>query len=339
MTILVSGATGFVGAAVVRRLLGYGHEVRALVRGTSDRRNLKDLDVRCIIGDLTDRRSLDRAAAGCSALFHVAADYRLWVPDPRRMYRANVSGTINILRAAADAGVDSMVYTSSVGTLGLTADGTPATEQTPVSVAAMRGHYKRSKFIAETAVRRLVREQNLPVVIVHPSTPVGPGDIKPTPTGRMILEAVQGRMPAYVDTGLNIVHVDDVAEGHCLAWTRGRIGESYILGGSDMTLLEIMTIVCRLAGKRPPRIRLPHLLILPVAFASEFRARFGHTGEPLATVDGTMLSRKKMFFSHEKAGRELGYAPRPAAEALRDAVRWFMSDRTPPSRWAREAWR
>lgn len=326
MTTLVTGATGFIGSAVVRRLLRYGHAVRVLVRSGSDMRNLRGLDVQPVFGDLTDRPALERAVAGCAALLHVAADYRLWVPDPRPMYRTNVLGTIDILRAAADAGVRRMVYTSTVGALGLTADGTAADELTPVRPKSMVGHYKRSKYMAEMEVRRLAREQGLPVVIVNPSAPVGPRDIKPTPTGRMILEAVRGTMPAYVDTGLNIVHVDDVAEGHCLALARGTIGERYILGGENMTLKDILAIVCIEAKHRPPRIRLPHLMVLPIAFGAERWARFTGAKEPLVTVDGVLLARKKMFFSHQKSRRELGYLPRPATEALRDAVRWFREE-------------
>ncbi len=324
MTTLVTGATGFIGSAVARRLRYYGHHVRVMVRPSSDQRNLQGLDVESVFADLGDRRSLDRALAGCSALFHVAADYRLWAPDPRQIYRTNVMGTLNILHAAAQAGVRRIVYTSSVGTLGLNADGSPADERTPVTLGAMTGHYKRSKYIAEYEVRRLAREEGLPVVIVNPSTPLGPGDVKPTPTGRMVQEAVKGRIPAFVNTGLNIVHVDDVAEGHCRALNQGVAGERYILGGWDMTLQQILTSIAQLTGLRPPLMRLPNLAVLPMAYAAERWARLRRAREPLMSVEGTLLARNKMFFTHAKASQTLGYAPRPAGEALRDAVRWFQ---------------
>jgi dihydroflavonol-4-reductase len=325
MKSLVTGTSGFVGAAVARELLRSGHELRVLLRPTSDRRNLADLDVEVAVGDLTDPPSLVRAIEGCDALFHVAADYRLWTPDPAPVYRTNVEGTRDLMLAALRGGLERVVYTSSVATLGLTGDGSPADEGTPVTLADMIGHYKRSKFLAEAEVRRLVKEEGLPAVIVHPSTPVGPRDIKPTPTGRMIVAAVSGRMPAYVDTGLNLVHVGDVAIGHRLAFERGRIGEGYILGGENLTLGEILAELARLSGRRPPRVRLPHRLVLPVAYLAEAWARITGGGEPLATVEGVRLSRKRMFFSAAKAMRELGFSPRPAAEGLRDAVDWFRS--------------
>ncbi|MCH6578675.1 MAG: NAD-dependent epimerase/dehydratase family protein, partial [Proteobacteria bacterium] len=262
MTALVTGATGFVGSAVARKLIGAGKAVRVLVRADSDRRNIDGLRVEALEGELGDRASLARALEGCDALYHVAADYRLWVPDPDRMYANNVEGTRNIMEAALDAGVGRIVYTSSVAVLGLHPDGTPADEDLPVSVDDMIGHYKRSKFLAEEEVRRMVSEQGLPAVIVNPSTPIGPRDIKPTPTGRMIVEAAAGRMPAYVDTGLNLVHVDDVALGHLLAFERGRVGERYILGAENLSLREILTEIAGMVGRRPPRIRLPHNLLL-----------------------------------------------------------------------------
>jgi len=324
MTVLVTGATGFVGSAVARTLLGHGYAVRALVRPDSDRRNLQGLAVEPVVGDLTDPASLAGAVRGCQGLFHVAADYRLWTPDPDALYRVNVQGTRMIMEAALAAGVPRIVYTSSVATLGLHADGTPADESTPVTLQDMIGHYKRSKFLAEAEVRRLVAEQGLPAVIVNPSTPVGPRDIKPTPTGRLIRDALTGRMPAYVDTGLNIVHVDDVAIGHWLAFERGRAGERYILGGENLALREILEQVAALSGRRPPRLRLPHELILPVAYLSEGWARLTGGGEPRVTVDGVRLARKYMYFSSDKARDALGYRPRPARDALADAVSWFQ---------------
>ncbi|HEX7005780.1 MAG TPA: hopanoid-associated sugar epimerase [Alphaproteobacteria bacterium] len=323
MTALVTGATGFVGSAVARKLLAAGETVRVLARPGSDRRNIQDLPVEVVEGDLTDRASLERAMKGCTALFHVAADYRLWVRRPADIYRANVDGTRDIVLAAAEAGVARIVYTSSVAVLGLLADGAPANEDTPVALANMIGHYKRSKFQAEQEVRRLVREQGLQAVIVNPSTPIGPRDIKPTPTGRMIVDAATGRMPAYVDTGLNLVHVDDVAEGHLMAFERGVVGERYILGGENMTLRQILTDIAALTGRRAPRFRLPHNLILPVAVAAEGWARISGGREPIVTLDSIRMAKKKMFFSIEKARQQLGFQPRPASEALREAVAWF----------------
>ena len=323
MKTLITGATGFVGSAVLRKLIDAGYSVRALVRPNSDRRNLAGLPVELCTGDLTDRASLDRALAGCAILFHVAADYRLWIPKPREIYEANVTGTQTIMLAAAHAGVTRIVYTSSVATLGLNPDGSPADENTPVSLADMVGHYKRSKFLAEAEVKRLVDKQGLPVVIVNPSTPIGPRDIKPTPTGRIIVDAISGRMPAYVDTGLNLIHVDDVAAGHLLALEHGKIGERYVLGAVNMTLKEILTQLAAITGQRPPRIRLPHSLVLPIAYLSEAWARMVGGKEPRVTLVGVRLAKKRMFFSAEKARRVLGFHPRPIEKALRDAVDWF----------------
>lgn len=326
MKALVTGATGFVGSAVARALLGAGHAVRVLVRPASDRRNLDGLAVDAVVGDLTDGTSLRAACTGCDALFHVAADYRLWTRDPRAMMAANVDGTRNILRAAMESGISRIVYTSSVATLGVRPDGQPADETIPATLADMIGPYKRSKFLAEEAVLEMVAGDGAPVVIVNPSAPIGPYDIKPTPTGRMIVEAAVGRMPAYVDTGLNVVHVDDVAAGHLAAFERGRIGERYILGGENLTLRQILVAVAAITGKRGPLFRVPHGLILPIAFMAETWTRWAGGEEPFATVDGVRMARKKMFFKSEKAARELGYAPRPADEALADAILWFREN-------------
>jgi dihydroflavonol-4-reductase len=295
--------------------------MRALVRPTSDRRNLAALSVECVAGDLTDAASLGRAAVGCDAVFHVAADYRLGAPRPQELYQANVEGTRNVLNAARAAGVSRIVYTSSVATIGIPADGTPGTEATPVALTDMVGHYKRSKFLAEELAREAARA-GLPVVIVNPSTPVGPGDVKPTPTGLMVRDAACGRMPAYVDTGLNIVHVDDVAAGHLLAFERGRTGESYILGGEDMTLREILADIARQVGRRPPWVRLPARALLPVAVVAEGLARLTG-GSTRITVEGVRLAHKRMFFSSDKAARELGYRWRPASAAFADALEWL----------------
>jgi dihydroflavonol-4-reductase len=321
MKAIVTGATGFIGSAVVRRLLAQGLALRALVRPDSDRQNIGGLDVEVVEGDLSDDASLARACQGCDALFHVAADYRLWARKPSEIYQTNVEGTRAILKAAAEAGVGRVVYTSSVATLEPPGDGVPGDETTRATLTEIVGHYKRSKFMAEEVVREFERK-GLAVVTVNPSAPVGPRDVKPTPTGRTILEAAAGRMPAYVDTGLNIVHVDDVADGHWLAFERGRIGETYVLGGANMTLCEILTYIAELVGREPPKVRLPYNLILPIAHISEAAARF--TGKsPVATVEGVKLSKKMMFFSSDKAEKELGYAARPPMLALQDAVRWF----------------
>lgn len=319
--VLVTGASGFVGAAVVRQLLAAERPVRVMIRASSDRRNLDGVDVEVVTGDLTDPDSLRRAVRGCHGIFHVAADYRLWVRDPKAMLAANVEGTKALMQAAMDAGVERIVYTSSVATLGIRSDG-PADEETPVTFADMIGTYKQSKFLAETEVRRLMAEQGLPVVIVNPSTPIGPGDVKPTPTGRLIVEAAAGRMPAFVDTGLNVVHVEDVAAGHVLAFDKGTIGERYILGGEDMTLSTILGEIATLTQRRPPKIKLPHGAVLPLAFVVEAWCRLAG-GEPFVTVDGVRMSKKQMFFCSGKAEAQLGYRARPGREALRDAVDYF----------------
>jgi dihydroflavonol-4-reductase len=282
--------------------------------------------VEIVYGDVTDRRSLDQAMAGCSTLFHVAADYRLWIPKPGEVYENNVAGTRNVMLAAMEVGIKRVVYTSSVATLGLTPDGSPADEETPVALRDMVGHYKRSKFMAEAEVKRLADEQGLPVIIVNPSTPIGPRDIKPTPTGRIIVDAVSGRMPAYVDTGLNLVHVDDVAIGHLLALQHGKVGERYILGACNMTLKEIFCAIAALTGQNPPKICLPYTLVFPIACLSEAWAHLVSRREPRVTLNGVRLARKRMFFSVEKAKRFLGFNPRPVEEALRDAVDWFREN-------------
>lgn len=319
--VLVSGANGFVGSAVVRALLRHGYPVRALVRPSSDMGNLDGLDVDIAQGDLRDPASLDRALQGCEGLFHVAADYRLWAPNPHEIRVSNLRGTHNILLAARRCGIKRIVHTSSVATLGLHADGTPADETTPAHLADMIGEYKRSKFLAEALARRCAKSsQN--IVIVNPAAPVGPRDRKPTPTGRTILDAARGRMPAYVDTGLCIVHVDDVAEGHVLAYERGQSGRRYVLGGEDMSLRAILQTVAEIAGRHGPWFKLPHAAVLPAAHAAEAWARIsGRT--PTLTVDGVRLARHHMYFSSQRAEAELGYRARPAREALADAIQWF----------------
>ena len=326
MKTFITGASGFVGSAVLRRLIEEKHKVVALVRPSSDRSNLAGLPVEIVTGDLTDPESFAAALIGCDCVFHLAADYRLWVPKPAEMYERNVTGTRNLMLAALKARVERIVYTSSVATLGLNSDGAPADESTPVSLSDMIGHYKRSKFLAEVEVKRLVGEQNLPAVIVNPSTPVGPRDIRPTPTGRVIIDAASGRIPAYVDTGLNLIDVDDVADGHLLALNHGNVGRRYILGAQNMTLREFLTQVAIIAEQPPPKVRLPQSLVLPVAYIAEGWARLTEGGEPLITVDGVKLAKKKMFFSSERAVRELGFRPGPVEGALRNAVNWFRQN-------------
>ena len=328
MTTLVTGATGFLGSAVARALLDRGEAVRVLVRRESDRRNIDSLDVELAEGNLNDPQSLRNAVKGCRTLYHAAADYRLWVKDPKELYDTNVAGTRALLRSASEAGVERIVYTSSVATLGREPSGRPADEQTPVTIDDMTGHYKRSKFLAEEDVNRLVRDEKIPVVIVNPSTIIGPRDIRPTPTGRMVEAAARGKIPAFVDTGLNVVHVDDMAIGHVQAYEHGKVGERYVLGGDDMMFREILAEIASLVGRRPPRIRLPRAAVLPVAYVAEFAARIrGSHAEPFVTVDGIKMSKTFMFFSSDKAKNAIGYSPRPARKALADAVEWLRAHR------------
>ncbi len=325
MKTLITGANGFVGSAVLRHLIKQGHQVRALVRPGSDRRNFIGIELEVVEGDLTDTASLERAVAGCHTLFHIAADYRLWLPDPDTMYKTNVDGTRNLIIAATRANIERIVYTSSVATLGINKDGTPSDETTPVTLEDMIGHYKRSKYLAEQEVHKLVKDMSSPVVIVNPSTPVGPRDIKPTPTGRIVLDTIRHRMPAYVDTGLNIVHVDDVAEGHLLALEKGNIGERYILGGDNMSLAKILEYICLDQGMKPPTIKLPHNLVMPIAWIMERIASITHK-EPRATVESVRMSKKMMFFTSDKAKEKLAYRARPGVEGLKDAIAWFNAE-------------
>ena len=322
--VLVSGANGFVGSAVCLALLRHGFVVRALARPTSDVASLDGLDVETVRGDLLDPPTLRAALEGCEGLFHVAADYRLWARNPDEIRMANVRGTRNIFAAARTSGVERIVHTSSVATLGLHDDGTPSDEDTPASYADMIGEYKRSKYLAEKTARRRARAGQ-DIVIVNPSAPVGPRDRKPTPTGQLIVDAARGKMPAYVDTGLNVVHVDDVAEGHVLAFQRGERGRRYILGGENMSLREILSTVAELTGHSGPKVRLPHRALLPVAHAAEAWARLSDRA-PTITVDGVKLSRHKMYFTSHRAEAELGYRARPAREALSDAIQWFRAN-------------
>jgi dihydroflavonol-4-reductase len=324
MTALVTGATGFVGSAVARALLARGESVRVMARAGGDRRNLEGLKVEIVEGDLRDEAARKKAVHGAASLYHVAADYRLWTRDPAAMFAINVEAAEGLLREAADAGVSRMIYTSSVATLGQFADGREADEVTPVTAADMIGPYKRSKFDAEIRVRALA-QAGLPIVIVNPTAPVGPRDVKPTPTGRTIIEAAAGRMPAFVDTGLNLVHVDDVARGHVLAHDKGVIGERYVLGAENLTLQQILTRIAAHVNRKPPTMQIPNAAIMPIAYAAEFFARVFNTGEPFVTVDGLKLARKRMFFSSAKAARDLGYTARSVDEALADAITWFRA--------------
>jgi dihydroflavonol-4-reductase len=318
----ITGATGFVGASVVRILHDKNYRVRVLTRPNNDRRNLRGLDVEIVEGDLGVPSSYSAALKGCDALFHVAADYRIWVPDPAAMHRINVDGTRTLMEAAQQAAIPRIVYTSSVATLGIHPDGTSSNEDTPVTYADMVGTYKRSKFMAEQEVQRLINHYGLPAVIVNPSTPIGPRDVKPTPTGRIVVDAVRGRMPAYVDTGLNIAHVEDIAMGHWLAFEKGRIGERYILGGENLSLERMLTIIAEHVGRSPPKVKLPRELLFPLAYLMEAVARITRK-EPIVTRDALRMSKKKMYFSSAKAERDLGYKFRPAQLAIADAIAWF----------------
>ncbi len=320
--LLVTGATGFVGAAIARKLLGAGKSVRVIARPSADMRNLQGLDIETIAADLCDHASLRRAVKGTSGLFHAAADYRLWVRNPQAMMATNVEGTRALMLAALDEGIGRIVYTSSVATLALPAGGGVADETMQQSAEQAIGAYKQSKILAERVVEDLVATKGLPAVIVSPSTPIGPRDIKPTPTGRIIVEAASGRMPGYVDTGLNLVHVDDVATGHLLAFDKGRVGQNYILGGQDMSLADMLRQIAAIMGTRPPFLSIPRRAVYPLALGAEIWAHISGR-EPFVTIDGLRMAAKKMYFSSAKAQAELGYQFQPVEQALRDAIDWF----------------
>jgi len=321
-TVLVTGASGFVGSAVARQLLDRGFAVRALVRQTSPRFHLAGLALEFAEGDLLRPETVRPAMAGVRYVFHVAADYRLWARDRNEILTNNLTSTRVVMEEALRAGVERVVYTSSVATLAVRTDGTSVDETFPLDEAKAIGSYKRSKVAAERLVERMIAEQKLPAVIVNPSTPIGPRDVKPTPTGRIIVEAARGRMPAFVDTGLNLVHVDDVAAGHLAALDRGKIGERYILGGQNVHFSEMLGAIARLLGRRPPRVRMPRGPIVPLAIMAEGIARI--TGrEPFVTRDALRMSKYQMFFTTAKAERDLGMTARPFTEALSDAIGWF----------------
>lgn len=317
---LVTGASGFVGSAVARALIARGLHVKVLMRPTASRINIAELHCEPVLGDMRDEESMIAAMEGARYFFHVAADYRLWARDPGEIERNNFQGAQATMKAALETGVERVVYTSSVAALKPGVSAVDETSRhTPKTVI---GAYKRSKLVAEREVERLIRDEGLPAVIVAPSTPIGPRDIKPTPTGRIIVEAATGRMPAFVDTGLNLVHVDDVAQGHLLALDRGKIGENYILGGADVALQAMLGDIAFLSGRRAPTIKLPRAPLFPLAWGAEAVARV--TGkEPFLTADALRMSRYRMFFSSDKAKRELGYTARPYQEGLKDALSWF----------------
>lgn len=323
---LVTGATGFVGSHVVSQLLARGEKVRVLVRPASPAKNLQGMEVERVQGDLTDRASLKAALAGCRRVYHVAADYRLWTPDPSALYLNNVVGTRNVLETAREAKVERLLYTSTVGVLGhaLNGHGRGADEETPVTLAQMIGHYKRSKFLAEAEVTAAARA-GLPVVIVNPSTPVGSRDIKPTPTGQMIVDFLNGRMPAYVETGLNLIDVEDVAAGHLLAMEKGQVGQRYILGHQNLSLKEILEILSKISGRPAPTVRLPHVIALGVAAVSTLGSLVTRR-PPLVSWESVRISRNKMFFDSSKAVRDLGLPQGSIEEALSKAVHWFRKN-------------
>jgi dihydroflavonol-4-reductase len=318
----VTGATGFIGSHVVRLLRARGDRVRILVRKASRAENIEGLGCEIVIGDLRDAASLVRCVQGCRWVYHVGADYRLWTRNPQEIYESNVAGTRNLLSACCEAGVERVVYTSTVGTIGMRADGIPTDEMTPVSLDEMIGHYKRSKFMAEQVALEFAHS-GLPVVIVNPTAPVGSGDIKPTPTGKVVLDFLRGRMPAYVNTGLNIVSVEDVAQGHLLAQNLGRVGERYILGGENLTLRQILETLASICGNKIPRFPMPWLVALAAAYLDQFFVGTILRREPSIPLEGVRMARHKMFVSSTKAVRELGYGPRPAEKALREAADYF----------------
>ncbi|MBA2485265.1 MAG: SDR family NAD(P)-dependent oxidoreductase [Nitrospira sp.] len=323
MKALVTGATGFIGGAVARALVKAGVDVRVVSRKNADLQNLTGLPVEQVDGDLRDRDSLRRALTGCGQLYHVAAHYALWAKDPSIFYDINVTGTKMLLEAAREAGVERMVYCSTIGAIGLPQGGGLGTEKIPVSMNQMAGHYKRSKYLAEQEVLRLARE-GLPVIIVNPSAPVGEADVKPTPTGQIIVDFMQGRMPAYIETGMNLIDVDDVAAGHLLAMQKGRPGERYILGNQNLLLNDIFQILSRLTGINAPRVKLPRLAILPLAYINQWVSNLSGL-PPRIPLEGVRMAKYNMHYDCRKAITELGLPQTPVEVALEKAVRWFRN--------------
>lgn len=324
MKAFITGATGFVGSHVARALGAQGAELRLLVRKTSRTDNISDLQAETAQGDLREPALLKRAIAGCDFVFHVAADYRLWVRDPEEMYRSNVEGTRAIIQAAQESGVRRVIYTSSVATMGFTKDGHIAAENSPVSIQDMVGHYKRSKFMAEEIALEAGRK-GANVVVVNPTTPIGEYDIKPTPTGRIVVDFLNRKFPAYVDTGLNLADVKEVARGHLLAMEKARPGERYILGGENLTLKQILDKLAELTGLRAPTMQVPHGVAMGFAAFDQFFTGIVMGKEPRATIDAVKMGRKKMFASSTKSELELGYKVLPVEDALRRAVDWFQA--------------
>ncbi len=325
MRALVTGATGFIGFHVARLLIGRGFQVRATVRRESDSTALASLGAEVVAGDVRDYDSLFGALRDCNLLFHLAADYRLWVPDPATMYEINVQGTKNVMEAALRRGTERVVYTSTVGVLKASLHGKPSNEETPVDLGDMVGDYKKSKFLAELEVHGYIRK-GLPAVIVNPSTPVGPADAKPTPTGRMIVDFLKGNMPAYLDTGLNFVDVEDVAKGHLLAAESGRVGQRYILGNRNMTLREFFECLGVVSGRRPPRVKLPYLPVLIAAYCDEAISKLVSGRTPVIPLSGVKMAKYFMYFDPSKAVRELGMPQSPVEGAVAKAVTWFMEN-------------
>ena len=325
MKAFVTGATGFVGSHVARALAQQGADLRLLLRSNSNPRNIEGLPADRVVGDLRDPSSLEKAISGCDAVFHVAADYRLWIRDPDQMYRSNVDGTRAVLEAAAKNGVQRVVYTSSVATVGFTSNSHPADEQSPVSLDCMIGHYKRSKFMAEQLALG-AGKSGMEVVVVNPTTPVGEQDIKPTPTGRIVVDFLKKKFPAYVDTGLNLVDATECARGHVAAYEKGRSGERYILGGENLTLKQILDKLSALTGLPSPSIRVPYVLALATGVVDEVFTGRIMKREPRATIDAVRMGRKKMFVSSAKAERELGWKIVPVDNALRRAIAWFRAN-------------
>ena len=322
----LTGGTGFVGASLTRLLLAKGLKVKALARKGSDRRNLAGLDVEIVEGDLLNGDAIARGVAGCRYVFHVAADYRIWVPNPADMYRANVDGTELVLRAAAKAGAERIVHCSSVAAIKLPNDHAPVDETSEYpSLDEIVGDYKKSKYLSDVLARKLAKEDGLPVVIVNPAAPIGPRDIKPTPTGRIVVDFLNGRMPSYIDTGMNVVHVDDVALGHWLAATKGRTGERYILGGENLTLKQVLDQLAEVSGHAAPRFKTPYAVAYAFGAVDTAIARMRGV-EPMAPLDAIKMAKHYMWFSSAKAARELGYQSRPARLALKDAADWFTAN-------------
>lgn len=321
----LTGGTGFVGASLARLLLKQGLKVKALARKGSDRQNLDGLDVEIVEGGLLDKSAIEAGVKGCRYAFHVAADYRIWIPNPDDMYAVNVAGTESVLRSAAKAGAEKIVHCSSVAAVKVPDDHTPVDETNEYpSLDVIVGHYKKSKFLADVLARKLGKEEGLPVVTVNPAAPIGPMDIKPTPTGKMVVDFLNGRIPSYIDTGLNIVHVEDVAMGHWLAAQKGRIGERYILGGENLTLKQVLDLLAEVSGLPGPKFKTPYAIAYAFGAVDTAIAVMRGT-TPMAPLDAIKMAKHYMWFSSEKAKKELGFSPRPAKAALKDAVDWYLA--------------